>query len=84
MELDRQIHRVFQRSYQLCGRVGKKKSRHVLDTDGVGPHILDPLRDIHPVIQGVSVSQGIRKGDLRLRLLFICRLHCRLQVAKVI
>ena len=49
---------------EFVGIVRKQQARHILDADGIRTHGLDFLTNIHPVIHGVGITQGIDQGDL--------------------
>ena len=84
MELDRQIHRVFERADQFCGMIWKQQARHIFETDGICPHILDLLGYGGPVVDGVGIPQGIGQGYLGMAFFLIGRCHGCLQIAQVV
>ena len=78
MQLDRQPCGALHRRDQLRRLIRKQQPRHILDTDGIRAHVLDLFCNIGPVIQRISVAQRIGKGNLRMALFLVARLHCAL------
>ena len=84
MQLDGDLHCGFQRCHQLGGLVRQQQTGHILDTDGVSAHLLNLLGHAGPVLQGVSVSQGVGQRHLSVSSLLIGCGYCGLQVAQIV
>ena len=84
MQLNRDFNCFFQNGYQFGCFVRKQKTCHVFDTDGVCTHVLNVFCHLCPVIQGVSITQGVRQCYLCMSFFFVCCFDCGLQVTQVI
>ena len=84
MNIDGQLGGSLQGLHQVIGIVRSQQTCHILDADGIGAHVLDALRDIRPVLQGVGIAESVGKSDLCLRALLLACVHCGLQVAEIV
>ena len=84
VQLNRDIDRFLQCADKLDCLVRKKKSRHILDADGIRAKILDSLCKIYPVVDRVGIAKRVGQSDLRMSLLLIRCLDCCLQIAEII
>ena len=84
VQVDGKAGALLQSRHQLSRRVGGQQTRHVLDTQGISPHVLDLSGDVLPVVQGVGVAQGVAQRDLRMALLLVGSLHRGPQVADIV
>ena len=81
MKLNRNIYSSFQSSYQLSCLVRNKQACHILDTDGIRTHILYSFCHIYPVVQGISIAQGIGQGNLCMSFFLVGCFYGCLQVS---
>ena len=85
VQLDGKACGLFQSLDQLCCLVGHQKAGHILDADGICPHLLNGFCLGSPVLQCVGISQGIGQGYLRLRALLLLRgIYAGLQVSQIV
>ena len=84
MQVDWKLCSFLQGLYQLCRRIWSQQSCHVLDTQGISAHVLNPLGNILPVVQGVGIAQGVAQCNLRMSFFPVGGLYSCLQVADII
>ena len=84
VQVDGQVGGLFQNRHQFLRRVRSQQAGHILDADGIRAHVLNSLGNVFPIVQGVSVAQGVAKRYLRVSLFLVAGLHRRLQVAQVV
>ena len=84
MHLKRDVGCFLNCGNQFGRLIRKQKSCHILDTDGVCSHLLDTLCHGYPVIQGVSIAQGVGKRDLNVTAFLTGSIDRCLKVTKVV
>ena len=85
MKLDGKTRGLFQSLNQLGCLIRHQKAGHILNADGIRPHLLDGFCLGSPVIQCVGIAQGIGQGYLSLRTPFLlCGIHAGLQIAQIV
>ena len=84
VELNRNLHSLFQRLDQLCCRIRKQKTCHILDTDRVRSHFLNLFCNISPILKRIRVANRVRQRHLRMSFFLIGCLYRCLQVAQIV
>ena len=64
VQLDRDLELRLQAADELLGVERREQRRHVLDADGVGAHVDEPVRDVHVVVKGVHRRDRVDDGAL--------------------
>ncbi|GFI30392.1 hypothetical protein IMSAGC013_01782 [Lachnospiraceae bacterium] len=84
MKLNGETGGCFQGFHQFFCLIRGQKTCHILDTDGICPHLFNLLRHLCPIFQCISVSQCIGKSNLCMTFFFVGCGNCSLQIAQVI
>ena len=84
MDFDGQTHPFLDGPDQLRAVHGAQEARHVLDGDGVRPHLRHPLSHLREGLQGVNWGQGVGDAELEVRPLLLHLVRRRLHVAQVV
>ncbi len=64
VQLDGQLGILLHGCNQLGSLIGNQQSRHILDTDGIGTHLLDLFRHIRPILQRIGIAQSVGQSNL--------------------
>ena len=84
MQLNRQIHRFFQRFDQIIRLIGREKSRHILDADRISACIGDLLGVLHVIFVGEHRAGRIGNSDLCVSAFLFGGLNGNLQIFDVV
>ncbi len=84
VQVDRHLDRLDQRADQIIGGVRRQQAGHVLDGDGIGPHLdqLARLLDVH--LQRMHRAHGVADGALGVLAGLLDRAHGGFHVAQII
>ena len=64
--------------------IRRQKTCHILNAEGIGSHFLDFSGNILPVVQRISITQGIAQCNLHVAFFLFGCLYCCLQVPDVV
>ena len=84
MQFDRDICSSLESLDKDLSVIGKKKSRHILDADGIGAHLLDLTGNVHPICLCISVTDRISKRDLGMSALRLRRSDGSFKVPQIV
>ena len=84
VKLNRNADSLFQGGDQLGGGIRSQQGRHILNTDGIRPGLLNALSVIHKVFRSEYRAGGIGNGNLGVSLFLLRGLNSRLQVFDIV
>ena len=84
VELDGQVHPRLDGLDELGAVHGVQQARHVLDGDGVRPHLLHLLGHVGEGVQRVDGRQRVAHAELKVRAFLLHLVRGNLHVAKVV
>ena len=84
VKLNRKLCGLLERADQTVCLLRNEKTGHILDTDGIRPHLLNLFRHVHPVLQRICVAQRIGQGNLCMPLFPVACRHRGLKIAQIV
>ena len=84
LHVNRHLDRRLQPRDQFEGHIGLEQAGHVLDGNGMRAHVLEPLGQVHPHVDGVDGADGIGNGALGMLAVGNGCLNGALEIARVI
>ena len=84
LHMDRHRHGLLQARDQFKGLIRLQETRHILDGDGMGTHVLQPFGKINPHFDGMDGADGIGNRSLGMLAVRNGGLDSTLKVARIV
>ena len=84
MQVDRDLNIGLEHAYHLGSSCRNHEACHVLDTDGVSTHVLDPQSEVLPVLRCIRLADRICHSYLCMSAVSLGRIDRSLEVSEVV